>query len=112
MFIIRHISFQILQLLDRASVFKNIRQLFFLSYIIGKFCFASFVFLMSQLIILPKGKRRESPPAPVAKPCDGSAWRQPALLVPTNLFDPTLFNLYTLSRKAVLTHQDATVQMT
>lgn len=79
---------------------------------IDKFCFVSFLFLMSQLIIMPKRKRQESPPAPVAKPCDGSASRQPALLVPTNLFDPTLSNLYTLSRKAVLTHQDATVQVT
>lgn len=81
---------------------------------IDKFCFVSFLFLMSQLlvIIMPKKKRRESPSAPVAKPCDGSASRQPALLVPTNLFDPTVSNLYTQSRKAVLTHQDATVQMT
>lgn len=68
---------------------------------------------MSQLIIMPKQKRRESPPAPVAKPCDGSALRQPALLVPTNLFDlSTLSNLNPQSRKAVSTHQDATAQMT
>lgn len=76
------IAYKILQLLDRASVFENIRQFFFLTYMIDKFCFVSFLFLMSQLIIMPKRKRRESPPAPVAKPCDGSASRQPVCWSP------------------------------
>lgn len=41
------ISYKILQLLDSASVFENIWQLFILSYIIDEFCFVSFLFLMS-----------------------------------------------------------------
>lgn len=107
MFIIRHIKSFLIKYYNYSivQVFSKISDNYFvLSYIIDKFCFVRFLFLVSQLIIMPERKRRESPPAPVAKPCDGSASGQPALLVPTNLFDPTLSNLNLQSREAVSTH--------